>query len=105
MVHAGAVQLSRIHGRPDDLDEPPDSVAFLGATVLAASRMADDAVISELNYFLRLREVLGVDVDAGGQTTRPVGLSTGAEEAFWQSWNRWLNRKGLLATADRGPEG
>jgi len=50
------VNLNRIQGR--DENDNPNCVAFLGACVLAAYRMANEEKISQLNYFKRLREIL-----------------------------------------------
>lgn len=80
----------------------PECVGFLAAMVLAASRMASQLAegepISELNYFRRLREVLGLDDKDG----RPAELPTGWEEPAWLAWNRWLQRSGFLPTARKG---
>jgi len=99
---AGHVQL----GLQSSGGEPPACVAFLAAMVLAASRMADGADFSELNYFNRLREILGFGAPASGQN-RPKGLDKGEkdEEPLWLAWNRWLEKQGLLPTAARGPDG
>jgi hypothetical protein len=80
-------------------DGVPMCVALLGATVLAAHRMADEDVITESNYFTPLRRVLGL---ADGESGRPRGLQRGAEEPLWSAWNRWIVRKGLLPSAERG---
>lgn len=92
------VRIGRV--RDANADELPKCVAFLGAMVLAASRMADEEVITESNYFTPLRRVLGLtDVESG----RPRGLQTsGVEELLWLSWNRWIIRKGFLPSAERG---
>lgn len=104
MTGAGAVQLSRVKTQ-HSTEEAPDCVAFLAALVLAASRMAEGADVSELNYFLRLREILDVAPEPGGQSKRPAGLTAGIEEPLWRTWNDWLGKRGFLATAARGPEG
>ncbi len=59
----------------------PACVAFLGAMVLAAHRMAPEDDIAEINYFIRLQEILGMV----GERGRPPGLSApGApEESLW----------------------
>lgn len=80
-------------------DGVPMCVAFLGATVLAAHRMVDEEAITESNYFTPLRRVLGL---ADGESGRPRGLQRGAEELLWSAWNRWIVRKGLLPSAERG---
>ena len=83
----------------------PDCVAFLASMVLAASRMAEGADFSELNYFTHLCDILGVEPEPGGQSNRPAGLPRGEEESLWLEWNDWLSRQGLLPTAARGPDG
>ena len=82
---------------------PPRCIAFLGAMVLAAHRMAPDDNIAEINYFTRLREILGL-VGGGG---RPRGLgSPGApEEALWLAFNSWAMKNEWQPSAERGPEG
>ena len=84
-------------------ETPPRCIAFLGAMVLAAHRMAPDDDIAEINYFTRLREILGL-VGEGG---RPRGLSPpGApEEPLWLAFNNWSMRNEWQPTTERGPEG
>ena len=81
----------------------PRCVAFLAAMVLAAHRMigedTDAETISQINYFTRLRQVLGLPAEEGG---RPDGLPVGIEENLWQIWNRWLIGNGWLPSAERG---
>lgn len=74
----------------------PHGVAFLSACVLAASQMANDEKISELNYFKRLREILGVK-----GSSRPKGMKVGAEaeEPLWIEWNQWLLKEGFQPSA------
>ncbi|HEY9669971.1 MAG TPA: hypothetical protein V6D11_00820 [Waterburya sp.] len=100
VVFEGQITLSNLQGR--DADGFPRSVAFLGATVLAAYQMAETDKISELNYFKRLREVLGLS-----GVGRPPGMKSGeaAEEPFWKDWNRWLMEQGFLPSARRGRGG
>jgi hypothetical protein len=81
-------------------DGVPDGLGFLCSMVLAAARMADQGEISQINYFRRLRNVLGL-ADAGG---RPPGMEGGAEEAVWQAWNRYLRGRGFVPTARRGDD-
>jgi hypothetical protein len=78
----------------------PAGLAFLCAMVLAASWMAEEEDISEINYFRRLREVLALSSGEG----RPPGMSPGgdAEEPLWLEWNRWLQEHGYLPSADHG---
>lgn len=82
----------------------PAYIAFLAAMVLAAYQMvneeSEDEIISEINYFKRLRQVLGLPEDEDG---RPLGLTPpGVEELLWKQWNQWLLQKGLHPSAGRG---
>lgn len=78
----------------------PRCVAFLGALVLAAHRMAGEEVTTESNYFTPLRQVLGLTDSESG---RPRGLqSSGSEEPLWLAWNQWIVQKGFLPSAERG---
>ena len=80
----------------------PACLAFLSAMVLAAYRMAPEDGISEINYFTRLREILGLPDGSG----RPPGMSPPApEEALWVSLNQWVVSNELQPSAERGPEG
>ena len=80
----------------------PACVAFLSAMVLAAYRMAPEDGISEINYFTRLREILGLTDGSG----RPPGMFPPApEEALWVSLNQWVVDNELQPSAERGPEG
>lgn len=87
----------------EDEQERPPGVAFLGAMVLAASNMAEDAAqaVHARNYFRRLAEVLGLSLEAQG---RPPGLPSGAEEPLWRAWLAFLRSRGYDSTA-RGGEG
>jgi hypothetical protein len=78
----------------------PEGLGFLCAMVLAAARMADHGEISQLNYFRRLRDVLGIPGE-----NRPAGMEGGLEELVWQAWNRYLRGEGLQPTARRGDDG
>ena len=85
----------------------PRCVVFLAAMVLAAYHMigeeTDANTISQINYFTRLRQVLGLPHEEGG---RPEGLlPAGVEENLWQIWNRWLISNGLLPSAEHGRTG
>ena len=91
----GMLDLQRFRGQDDGF---PSGVGFLAHLVLAANRMQDDNVAHDLNYFLRLREILGIDPEQ----SRPEGLPAGAEEPLWLAWNRYLALKGFLPTAERG---
>lgn len=91
----GRIKLDCLLGR--DSEGYPLGAAFLGATVLAAYQMADEDKISKINYFSRLREVLGFSGSG-----RPPGMSSGAEEPLWQDWNSWLREWGFQPSASRG---
>ena len=85
-------------------DKIPRCVAFLAAMVLAAHRMVaeetEEIAIAQINYFTRLRQVLGLSHEDGG---RPDGLlPAGVEESLWKIWEWWLVRNGWLSSADRG---
>ena len=85
-------------------DQIPRCVAFLAAMVLAAHYMigeeTEDDIISQIDYFKRLRQVLDLPVGEGG---RPDGLQpAGIEEKLWQIWNRWLIGNGWLHSAEHG---
>ena len=81
-------------------DGPPNCVAFLASMVLAAQRMDSDDAAAENNYFVRLREVLGLTTDESG---RPPGLVPPApEERLWTVFNEWVRSNGWLPTAERG---
>ena len=81
----------------------PLCLAFLGAMVLAAHRMAPEDDIAEINYFTRLREILGMT----GEKGRPAGLNLpGApEEKLWVALSNWILRSGWVPSAERGPDG
>ena len=106
-----AVQEECVTGRRVTLPETtpqrpsgaPSCLAFLGAMVLAAYRMAPEDDIAEINYFTRLREIIGM----AGERGRPPGLSApGApEERLWLALNSWILRCGWQPSADRGPDG
>jgi hypothetical protein len=85
--------------RENNHEGKPECVAFLTAMVIAASRMVDEEEHSQTNYFIRLREVLGLPTDEGG---RPPGMESGKEEQLWKTWANWLVRKGFLASAREG---
>jgi hypothetical protein len=99
----GRLHLGTIRGR--DSNGIPSGVAFLCAMVLAATHMGDDGDVSEINYFRRLHEVLGLQQQPN--RTRPPGLENGAqgEEPLWVEWNRWLQEQGFLVSARSGGEG
>ena len=94
--HGDRIDTSEIIGR--QADGAPLALGFLCAMVLAASRMAEEEEISQLNYFARLRGVLDIPHGQG----RPRGLPHGTEEPLWLEWNRWVLEDGLLPTARRG---
>ena len=87
---------------PSSPEGPPQCLAFLGAMVLAAHRMSPEGGLSEINYFTRLREILGLTEESG----RPPGMSPPApEEALWVALNQWVISNELQPSAERGPEG
>ena len=87
---------------PQQSSGAPACLAFLSAMVLAAHRMAPEDGISEINYFTRLREILGLPDGSG----RPPGMSPPApEEPLWVSLNLWAISNDLQPSAERGPEG
>ena len=99
----GAVNLP-----PDKLTTAgePAGVAFLAAMVYAAFRMISDEDAAGHNYFIRLREFLGLDTDEAG---RPFGLGrlgegyhNAPEQYLWRRWNTWLSEHGWLPTASPG---
>ena len=79
-------------------DELPHGVGFIGLMVFAAYQMHEEEGIDETNYFLRLRELLGLPVQQG----RPDGMNAGAEEPLWLAWNEYLQAGGYEPTAERG---
>ncbi|MEH2417793.1 hypothetical protein [Nostoc sp.] len=97
VIFEGEVNLQHLKGR--DSQGLPKGVAFLCATILAASQMAQEEKTSETNYFKRLREILDLPGFA-----RPLGMKFGneAEEPLWREWNRWLMEDRFLPSAQRG---
>lgn len=83
----------------------PCGVAFIGAMVLAAYLMMDEQteegmLVSETNYFKRLRTILNLDPEERG---RPAGLNPpGIEGRLWQQWNEYLLGNGYLPSAEAG---
>src|SRR6266852_6204411 len=67
-------------------NELPRGVAFLGAMVLAAYYMGEDDAVTSVNYFKRLREVLGLGEGEG----RPDGMEQGSEEAICEEYEEWV---------------
>ncbi|MEH1817412.1 MAG: hypothetical protein V7K26_34285 [Nostoc sp.] len=97
VIFEGQVNLQHLKGR--DSQGLPKGVAFLCATILAASQMAEEEKTSETNYFKRLREILALPGFA-----RPLGMKFGneAEEPLWREWNGWLMEDRFLPSAQRG---
>lgn len=91
----GTVSLSSTMGRIGDV---PAGVGFLALMVYAANQMRDDGEINDLNYFLRLREALGLQP----VQSRPDGMPAGSEEPLWLAWNQYVIGAGFQATAERG---
>ena len=104
-VRAECVSEGRVYlptATPLTEDSAPACLAFLGAMVLAAYRMAKENDIDEKNYFTRLREVLDLAEGSG----RPPGMSPAAiEEPLWIALNNWILGNGWQPSAERGPEG
>ena len=101
-VIGNRVYLERIDNYQSD--QTPRGVAFLAAMVLAAHRMVaeetEEIIIAQINYFTRLRQVLGLLHEHGG---RPDGLlPAGVEESLWKIWEWWLVRNGWLPSTERG---
>ncbi|MBD2580160.1 hypothetical protein [Oscillatoria sp. FACHB-1406] len=97
VIFEGQVNLKSVQGHtPQGL---PQGIAFLGATVLAAYRMAEEEKIDQNNYFRRLQEVLFI---SPVQSCRPRGMKPGDEEPLWQEWKRWLMEQGFLTSAQQG---
>jgi hypothetical protein len=93
----GEISLDILRNYNSLQDPHPHGVAFLSACVLGASQMANDEEISELNYFKRLREILGVK-----GSSRPKGMKAGVEEPLWLEWNQWLLKEGFQPSAYQG---
>ena len=91
----GDIDLHNVKSKPG---EPPEGVGFLAAMVLAAHNMQDEEGIDETNYFVRLRNLLGLANGRG----RPDGMPAGEEESLWKAWNRYLTAAGYQTTAQRG---
>jgi hypothetical protein len=70
-----------------DRFEPPPFTALLACLSMAAERMHADEAYSEQNYYERLFEVLGVDVDGRKNSLKQNAKST---KCFWEALNRWL---------------
>ncbi|MDP9368660.1 MAG: hypothetical protein M3Q03_10365 [Chloroflexota bacterium] len=99
MVRGGyRVNLAAVHGRTDR--GLPAGLGFLCAMVLAASRMAEQGEVSQINYFRRLREVLDLPLEGH----RPPGMEGGGEEVLWDEWNRYLRELEFVPTARRGSD-
>ena len=100
-VSGGRVRLPAT--TPQHAGETPPCLAFLGAMVLAAHRMAPEDDIAEINYFTRLREILGL----AGEKGRPPGLNApgGPEEKLWVALNNWILHNAWHPSAERGPDG
>ncbi len=98
VVWGKLVYLRPLRGRYRD-SGLPQGVAFLGATVLAACRMAEEEGIMQREYFSRLQAVLGLS----GKGRLP-GMERGyeAEEPLWIEWNEWLKDKGFQTSACAG---
>ncbi|MBI4426003.1 MAG: hypothetical protein HY567_00320 [Candidatus Kerfeldbacteria bacterium] len=65
---------------------PPDCVAFLAASVLAAFRMQSDEELSGNAYYRRLADLLGCET----QGVHPVGFDPVVFESLWVFLCNWL---------------
>ncbi len=95
---ASSARVSLLSLRGLDDNGQPRAAAFLCAMVLAASMMADEEQRSQMDYFGRLRQVLGLSAGTG----RIDGMGHGAEEELWLGWNRWVRQQGYVPTAHPG---
>ena len=97
-VEGGRVHLEHLQGCYRD--GTPQGVAFLALCVLAAYDMGKDSELDTKNYFVGLRELLGVNAEEEG---RPKGMRFGAdaEEPLWLAWNVWLQGQGFAVTAHK----
>ena len=83
----------------------PNSVAFLGMTVLAASRMGEREDLDPGAYFPIVRGLLQDIPRADVQNPRPRGWELGAEQAWWDDWAGWLSARHMVATVTYGQHG
>lgn len=81
-------------------EELPDCAAFLAASVLAAYRMQTDEETTAAAYYLRLAEILKVDLVGG----HPNGFDPVEFEALWQFLERWLRERRGRRLAMPGPD-
>ncbi|MDM8528134.1 hypothetical protein QUF58_07960, partial [Anaerolineales bacterium HSG24] len=90
--------LGLIEPKPNNFDNTPPYLAFLGIMVLAAYRMSEDENATQTDYFTRLNELLGLSDDG-----RPDGLR--GEVKFWEHWVSWLTHQEYVSSAKggRGP--
>jgi hypothetical protein len=100
------VALHRLR-RPSDVQ---GFVTLLGAMVLAAQWMETELregagsqaplLIDETNYFKRLREVLGLELE--DEQVRPRGLRGYEDAVVWRNWSEWIEEGGWRPTAHPG---
>jgi hypothetical protein len=94
--------------RPSDVQ---GHITLLGAMVLAAQWMetelradagsaATPLLIDEKNYFKRLREVLGLELE--DEQVRPHGLRGYEDAVVWRNWSDWIEERGRKPTAHPG---
>ena len=65
---------------------PPDCVAFLAASVLAAFRMQSDEDLAGNAFYRRLADLLGCEI----QGVHPVGFDPVVFESLWVFLHNWL---------------
>src|SRR5262249_47239902 len=85
-------------------------VTLLGAMVLAAQWMETELreaegsqaplLIDEKNYFKRLRDVLGLELE--DDQVRPRGLRGYEDAVVWRMWSDWIEEGGWRPTAHPG---
>lgn len=104
IVLEGKVELITV-AAPEEFDQPPRGVAFLGLMVLAAHRMNGEQEIDASAYFIRLNKQLGFPSRSGRVSGLEIHRGIAPEEKLWIDWNRWLQRNGWQPTARQGSEG
>ena len=79
----------------------PRSLSFLASMVLSGYYMTTEESSTSHNFFRRFNSLLSLSPGAG----RPIGMATNHDDAFWKSYNFWLEDIGLLPTATQGEGG
>jgi hypothetical protein len=65
-----------------------------------AGSEATPLLIDEKNYFKRLREVLGLELE--DEQVRPLGLRGYEDAVVWRNWSDWIEERGWRPTAHPG---